>query len=398
MSETDPSHPFRIGSAGSTNVTCESASDHAADLCMDRLRGCAPDCVLIFATEPHAAWFGSMCDRIMRRTGATRCAGVIAAGVLSGRGAVESGHAVTVFAISGIEAHVSTTHRPAFAPQVKIVFAEEKAQSMSGMMETREDGCALIGSVVPKIKAQRPTIFVDAEPVTDGACEVSLRGDFMFDAVVSHGCLACGSNMVVTRAEDCRVIELGGRPAAEVLREHVMQLPESVRRYATNGMFLGRLFNAYSNVHGRADYVLREVTRVDASDGSIHTSEQFRVGQSVRIHVRDPITASNDLTMLLEAQRMKGHAEGALVFSGIGRGEAMYGVSAHELHVISRALAPAEAGEELAKAGRRLDSSSRARLPMSGMFGRAEIGPIGTLGGVNAMLAQTSILGVFRRT
>lgn len=397
MSEAEASRLFRIGSAGSTNVTCESASDHATDLCIDRLRGIAPECVLIFATEPHAAWFGSMCERIMRRTGASRCAGVVAAGVLSGRGAVESGHAVTVFALAGVSAHISNSHRPTFAPQVRFVFSEEGAATLPGMIESRDDGCAVIGSVVPQLKSRRPTIYVDGSPVADGACEVAVRGDFTFDAVVSHGCMACGSNLVVTRAEDFRVIELGGRPAADVLREHLQQLPESVRRHAMDGMFLGRLFNAYSNVHGRADYVLRAVTRVDSAEGSIHTSEQFRVGQSVRIHVRDPITASNDLTMLLEAQRMKGHAEGVLVFSGSGRGEAMYGVSAHELHVISRALAPAEAGEELAKAGRRLDPASRARLPMSGMFGRAEIGPIGTLGGVNAMLAQTSVLGVFRR-
>lgn len=378
-------------------MTCESAADHAADICMERIRGCAPDCALVFATEQHAAWFGSMCERVMHRTGAKRSLGVIGAGILSGRGAVESGHAVTVFALSGVDHHLSAADRAPFQPRVRVLFAEQSSAALPGLLEGRAEDCPVIGTVVPPLKSKRPAVFIDASPSRESACALSLRGGFTFDAVVSHGCAACGPNLVITRAVEDRVLELGGRPAAEVVLEQIQSLPEGVRRHAADGIFLGRLLNAYSNVQGRADYLLRQVVRVDAAEGSVHTTERFRVGQTVRVHVRDPITASNDLAMLLEAQRLKGHAEGALLFSSSGRGEAMYGVSAHELHVISRALAPPEAGEELAKAGRRLDPTSRARLPMSGVFGSGEIGPIGTMGAVNALLSQTSVLGVFRR-
>ena len=397
MTDADPQGAFRIGSAGSTNVTCESAADHAVDLCMDRMRGSSPDCVMIFATEQHAAWFGSMCERVMQRTGAKRSLGVISPGILSGRGAVESGHAVTVFALKGVEHHLSATEIAPFEPRVRILFAEQESESLPGLFEGRSETCPVIGTVVPALKSKRPTIFVDAAPSQESACAISLRGHFSFDAVVSHGCVACGPNLVITRAAEDRVLELGGRPAAEVIREQIQSLPEGIRRHATEGVFLGRLMNAYSNVQGRADYLLRRVSRIDAAEGAVYASERFRVGQTVRIHVRDPITASNDLAMLLDAQRFKGHAEGALLFCSSGRGEAMYGVSAHELHVISRALAPAEAGEELAKAGRRLDPTSRARLPISGVFGASEIGPIGTMGAAHALLSQTSVLGVFRR-
>lgn len=377
-------------------MTCESAADHAADICMERIRGCAPDCALVFATEQHAAWFGSMCERVMHRTGAKRSIGVIGDGIMSGRGAVETGHAVTVFAMSGVDLHLSASELAPFQPRVRLLFSEQSSPTLSGLLERAED-CPVIGTVVPPLKSKRPSMFVDANPIEESACALSLRGQFSFDAVVSHGCAACGPNLVITRAVEDRVLELGGRPAAEVVREQIQALPEGVRRHAVDGVFLGRLLNAYSNVQGRADYLLRQVTRVDMSEGSVHTVERFRVGQTVRVHVRDPITASNDLAMLLEAQRLKGHAEGALLFSSSGRGEAMYGVSAHELHVISRALAPPEAGEELAKAGRRIDPTSRARLPISGVFGSGEIGPIGTMGAMNALLSQTSVLGVFRR-
>jgi small ligand-binding sensory domain FIST len=333
----------------------------------------------------------------MERTGAKRSLGVIGAGILSGRGAVESGHAVTVFALSGVDHHLSAADHAPFQPRVRVLFAEQSSAALPGLIEGRAEDCPVIGTVVPPLKSKRPAVFIDASPSMESACALSLRGGFTFDAVVSHGCAACGPNLVITRAVEDRVLELGGRPAAEVVLEQIQSLPEGVRRHAADGIFLGRLLNAYSNVQGRADYLLRQVVRVDAAEGSVHTTERFRVGQTVRVHVRDPITASNDLAMLLEAQRLKGHAEGALLFSSSGRGEAMYGVSAHELHVISRALAPPEAGEELAKAGRRLDPTSRARLPMSGVFGSGEIGPIGTMGAVNALLSQTSVLGVFRR-
>ena len=57
--------------------------------------------------------------------------------------------------------------------------------------------------------------------------------------------------------------QLGGKPALEMLRDTVTELPEAERQKLANGLFVGRAINEYRDKWGRGDFLVRNVMGVD---------------------------------------------------------------------------------------------------------------------------------------
>jgi small ligand-binding sensory domain FIST len=165
--------------------------------------------------------------------------------------------------------------------------------------------------------------------------------------------------MLVTRAEQDIIRELGRRPALEVLREMFQELSEDDQRRLQDGLHIGRVINEYQGSFQRGDFLVRNVIGADDS-GAIQITDLVRVGQTIQFHVRDAETADEDLRLnLLHARDKAGRSArpgGALLFTCNGRGTRLFGEPNHDVSLIHEIMGP---------------------IPVGGFFAMGEIGPIG---------------------
>jgi small ligand-binding sensory domain FIST len=258
------------------------------------------------------------------------------------------------------------------------------------------DGAA--APVIGTLSEHAQLAIVDGDIVggPDGVVGVSLGGPFAADAWVSQGCVPFGPTMVVTRAQGDTILELGGMPAIQIIQREVAALPEERRKLLAAGLFLGCVVSEYREYFGRDDFVVTPIRRVIRDDEAVTVAEPIRVGQTVRLHLKDTVAATQDLTMVLDMQRLRGQASAALMFAPQRVDEAVPGPGL-DASIVSRMLSGPEAGEQLAKSGRRLDPGARPSLPLAGTIAPRQIGPLGQLGHRQTFChAQCTVLTVFR--
>jgi small ligand-binding sensory domain FIST len=223
------------------------------------------------------------------------------------------------------------------------------------------------GSQVPRGNQ----LVLDGEAFHDGAVAMGLGGQLALRTVVSQGCRPVGHTMIVTRAEQNIIRELGRRPALEALREVFENLSPEDQGKVQDGLFLGRVINEYQGSFRRGDFLIRNVVGADES-GAIQITDKIRVGQTVQFHVRDAETAHEDLREnLLEQAKGAGRPQGALLFTCNGRGSRLFDRPDHDVRLIHEVY---------------------GAIPIVGFFAMGEIGPIG---GQNFLHGYTASLAIF---
>jgi small ligand-binding sensory domain FIST len=136
---------------------------------------------------------------------------------------------------------------------------------------------------------------------------------------------------------------------------------------------LGIVIDENKPDYERGDFLVRPILGADSESGSLAIGEQVRVGQTVRMQVRDGASADEDLREALRSQSLalgKGGAAGALVFTCNGRGSHMFDVPDHDATAIQDILG----------------------APAGGFFCAGEIGPVG---GRNFLHGFTATMAVF---
>jgi small ligand-binding sensory domain FIST len=194
---------------------------------------------------------------------------------------------------------------------------------------------------------------------------------------VSQGARPVGPEMAITAAEGNVIQELAGRPAVTRLREAVASLEPDERELAVRGLLLGIVVDPNKPDYERGDFLVRGVLGADAEAGSIAVGEHVRIGQTVRMQVRDAASAGDDLAAALD-EGVRGLAAppaGALVFTCNGRGSHMFSVADHDAALVERALAGA---------------------PAAGFFCAGEIGPVGNANFVHGFTATMALFGPVR--
>ena len=196
-------------------------------------------------------------------------------------------------------------------------------------------------------------LIVQDELAPTGAVAVLLQGDVRFRTVVSQGCRPIGKPLVVTRARDNMLLELGGKPPMEQLQAIWLTLKPRDHELVQRGLFLGRAMSEYRDQFGRGDFLIRNILGMDQDSGAIAVADNVRVGQTVQFHVRDAATADEDLHALL---RQAGKAAGGLLFSCNGRGTRLFDGPDHDAKCVQHLAGP---------------------LPLAGFFAQGELGPVG---------------------
>jgi small ligand-binding sensory domain FIST len=215
-------------------------------------------------------------------------------------------------------------------------------------------------------------LLLGGEARRHGAVGVFLQGAFGLRPIVSQGCRPIGRHMVVTRAEDNVIKELGGKPPLERLQELWQTLGPEDRQLFQQGLHVGRVINEYQGEFQRGDFLVRNVLGVDRASGALAVTDRVRVGQTVQFHVRDAATADEDLHALLQID-LSAHEKrpgGALLFSCNGRGSRLFGAADHDAGAVR-----AEAGP----------------VPLAGFFAQGELGPVGGRNFIHGFTASVAL-------
>ena len=205
-----------------------------------------------------------------------------------------------------------------------------------------------------------------------GAVGLALSG-VRVAACVSQGARPVGPEMAITAGEGNVIHELAGRPAVRRLQEAVAGLEPAERDLAVRGLLLGLVVDPNKPEYERGDFLVRGILSADSESGAITVGERIRVGQAVRLQVRDAASADEDLAAAVD----RGLAElgappaGALLFTCNGRGSHMFAAPDHDAGLLDGAT---------------------GRAPAAGFFCAGEIGPVGDRNFVHGFTATMALL------
>jgi small ligand-binding sensory domain FIST len=246
------------------------------------------------------------------------------------------------------------------------------AEELLASLERSRPGMPVIGGLASASFAGGAVLLRDGEVHTDGSVAVRMRGVEVLPCV-SQGAGPVGPEMTITSAEANVIGELAGKPAMERLGEVIAALPDRERELASSGVLVGLVIDENRPDYERGDFLVRPIIGADRESGAIAIGEPVRVGQTVRLQVRDAASADEDLRQALRAQAQalgSGGAAGALLFTCNGRGSHMFDVPDHDAGAIEDALG----------------------VPTAGFFCAGEIGPVG---GRNFLHGFTATMAVF---
>ncbi len=369
---TDPLHMAR-----------EAASAAAAGLA-----GESADLVVVFASPEVMAEAHPVLDEIRRHIDVRRLIGASAEAIVGDDREIEGAPAISVWA----------AHLPGATITPYLLRADDVQAGLPGWPTHADDAPVVLladpftfpvdalldadtaPSPAPVVVGglasggSRPgdhTLLLDDMVLPEGAVAVRIAGAGMVP-VVSQGCAPIGPEMVVTDADGARVGELASRPATAKLEEMVAELDEDERRMAANGLLAGLVIDENQPDYDRGDFLVRGIHGIDPGTGAIVIGERIRVGQTLRFHVRDAASATDDLRIAMErAHDAVPEVGGALVFTCNGRGTGMFDVPDHDAAMISGMLAAPR---------------------LAGMFANGEIGPVG---GRNFLHGFTATVALF---
>ncbi len=215
-------------------------------------------------------------------------------------------------------------------------------------------------------------LFLNDQAVRSGGIGLTLSGPLDLDCIVSQGCRPIGNHYRVTKVEGNVVLELGGKPALEVLQELGRSADATERDFLQGGLLLGGVIDENRSHFGRGDFLVRSILGIDRKRKGIAAGEFYRLGKTVQFHVRDPQTAVEDLQLLLDAQQMDTQPFAGLLVTCNGRGRSLFHEEDHDLNLIRERIGD---------------------VPIAGFFAAGEIGPIG---GRSFLHGHTACLTLFR--
>lgn len=423
MQEASTTTQLRMGAGVSGHLDAAMAAEYAAGRCAESLgeaagSGVSADLAVVFISAHHAAQASEVAAIVRRKLDAKTLIGCTAEAVVGGEMELENAPGVSVLAarLPGVRVRAFTTEElpiereqasiePTQLAEIAGITPEHRAtilladpfsvpvntllpmlararRDLMGPIDEASDepsfrrvapilgGMASAGS-----KPGQNTLLIDDRVLHSGGVGLSLSGRVRVDAMVSQGCRAIGPTMVITGVKGQLLMTLGGRPALEVLEEVLDALSPKFRERLGKGLFIGRAVSAHKDRFGRDDFLIRNVVGVEKTSKSVAVADLLRVGQTVQFHVRDAQTASKDLGLLLDAQRLYEPPAGVLLFTCNGRGTRLFQQPHHDAGAICRAFAPTP-GEIAAKLGQAIPAPAHP-IPLAGFFCAGEIGPVG---------------------
>ena len=210
-----------------------------------------------------------------------------------------------------------------------------------------EAGTFLVGGLT----SSRRTFPQIAGAITDGGLSgVIFAPQVPVATGLSQGCTPFGPAHTITEGVAGTIRALDGRPALEVLKEDLGGI--LTRDPSQIGGEIRVAFPVAGSDTG--DYLVRDLTALDADSGSLSVNEPAARGQRLIFCRRDEAAARSDLQRMVAAakQRAGGSPKAGVYFSCVARGRHLFAAGSPEL-----ALVRGELGD----------------IPLVGFFGNGEI-------------------------
>ena len=230
-----------------------------------------------------------------------------------------------------------------------------------------------IGGLASGARSPGPhALFLGDATHAAGAVGVALGG-VSVDTVVAQGCRPIGDAMFVTRHRGHLILELNGKPAADVVRALYESLSPDDQQLFGHSLFVG-IGMIEKREYRKGDFLIRNIGGVERESGGVVVGSTFNDYDVVQFHLRDARASAEDLEAMLAHYRSEapGAASGALLFSCLGRGEGLYGEPNHDSDAFHRAV---------------------PGVPLGGFFCNGEIGPVR---GRTHLHGYTSCFAIFR--
>lgn len=203
-----------------------------------------------------------------------------------------------------------------------------------------------------------------------GALAVGLRGTPL-ETVVSQGCRPIGEALSVTSADEQLLLELGSRPAYEVLEQAFETLADADKQRARGNLFAGLAVDEYKESLKRGDFLVRNILGADPATGAVVVAARPRPGQTVQYQLRDADSAHEEMASLLRPfSERPDKPIASLLFCCNGRGKNLFGAPHHDAATLADFVGP---------------------IPSAGFFCNGEIGPVG---GTNFLHGYTAAIGL----
>ena len=383
--------PVRVGVGISESFDAVEAFTDAARDAARALDGEPCDLCLVFAGAPHLGRGKWVLSAVHENLSPRHLIGCGAGGVVGGGREIEEGPAAVVWAAAMPEAEIATHHfeteqtadgfelmgvtEPDAVGDALIVLGDPYSfvtEALLSRLGELRPGMPVLGGLASASAAGSASLFRDGEVLDGGAVGCSLAGVPLLPCV-SQGAAPVGPEMTITAAEGNVIAELASKPAVERLREALAGLDTREQELAASGLMLGLVIDENKPEYGRGDFLVRPIIGADSESGSLAIGERVRVGQTVRMQIRDGVSADEDLRDALHAQtEALGAARpaGVLLFTCNGRGSHMFEVPDHDASAIEDTLG----------------------APAGGFFCAGEIGPVG---GRNFLHGFTATMALF---
>ncbi len=386
------SHP---DTANATHQACLS--------CQQTLAGSAVDLAFVFFSPHHVPHARTVADVTLRTLNPRHLIGVSGQAVLGQRMELEKDPGVSILACSlpGVTIdpfthdHLLTNLHQARDDQdladrlsldeqskATLLLVDPFSVPTLGMLGPLSSAHTLAGAgpVIGGVASAANTpngnaLIINDKIHTTGLVGVRLVGPIRVDTIVSQGARPIGPNFIVTSARNNLVLGLGGISALQAIQSVIDKLSDDEQSRIAHGLLLGIVADEYKERFGRNDYLMRNVAGVDRKNHALAIQGLVRVGQTVRLHLRDRQTAHEDLAMLIDGQRVKDPPAGSLLFTCNGRGANLFGSPHHD----SVALATL------------FKDASPDQPPIAGFFASGEIGPVAGQSHVHGLSACAAL-------
>jgi small ligand-binding sensory domain FIST len=356
----------------------------------------SPDITIVFVSPHFADEFQEIADAIQETLRSINMIGCVGDSIVSGAREIEGDPAITIWAAALPDTKIETAHLLLErAPDGGLISGTEELP-LEQISEREESALIVLGEpfsfptdlLLSQLAADYPElrvlggmasgfqqpgrnlVLVNGTVHCEGAAGLFIDGGVKVRSVVSQGCRPIGDRLVVTKVERNLVLELGGKPAMQVLEEMFIRLPTSDHDLMSKGFFLGRVISEYQDEYEMGDFLIRNVMGLDNERGAVVVNDYFKVGQTVQFQVRDEESASIELRQLLKKNEPT-EVKGGLMFTCNGRGTRLFAEPDHDAGVIKETV-----GE----------------IPLAGFFAQGEIGPVG---GENHMHGYTASVVLF---
>jgi small ligand-binding sensory domain FIST len=371
----------RIGVGVSESYDAVEAFTDAATQAARGLGGAQCDLALVFAGAPHLGRSKWALSTVHDSLEPGHLIGCGAGGVVGGGREIESGPGAVVWAASLPDAEIQTHHfesgadAPLGEGDAMIVLADPysfRTEDLLRRMNDEQPGLPLLGGLASAAAAGSASLLREGDVLDAGAVACTIAGAQLLPCV-SQGAMPVGPEMTITAAEGNVIVELASRPAIARLRDAIGSLEPEEQALVAQGLMVGLVIDENKPDYDRGDFLVRPIVAVDTERQTIAVGEQIRVGQTVRMHVRDGASADADLREALRTQADAlgpTGAAGALLFTCNGRGSHMFEVPDHDALAIEDTLG----------------------APAGGFFCAGEIGPVA---GRNFLHGFTATLAVF---